>query len=60
MQVFPTIDRDPLLKPEMCAIKYIKTKHCLRYEGGRCFAAERSHDAGMEEFVLKLSAHAAE
>jgi hypothetical protein len=60
VQVFPTIDRDPLLKPEVCAIKYIKTKHCLRYEGGRCFAAERSDHTGMEEFTLQLSAHAAQ
>src|SRR5690606_18493186 len=40
--VFPFVDRDEQLKPNVRSIKGIKSKHCFVYQGGTCRAYERT------------------
>jgi hypothetical protein len=44
VHVLPNIDRDKERKPAIQGINLIKSKHCFRYQGGLCYAAELSWD----------------
>ena len=52
--VFPHIDRDPTLKPQVSHVPGIKSKHCLIYASGTCAAANDSVDASAEPFFFSL------
>ena len=54
IHVFPTIDRDPALKPNVQAIKHIKSQHCFVFAGGLCASAEESDAPGVTPFSLEL------
>ena len=52
--VFPTIDRDPALKPDPSSIVHIKKQHRFDYENGTCYCSERSLGTMKKLFVQTL------
>ena len=56
VHVFPTIDRDPTLKPHVSHIPHIKSKHCFVYANGNCAAASDSSGAGSQPFSFTQAA----
>jgi hypothetical protein len=52
--VFPSIDRDPALKPDPSKIVHIKRQHRFDYEQGKCYSSELSVGAIKKLFVLSL------
>lgn len=52
VHIFPSIDRDPLLRPAIHAIDQIKKKHCFVYVTGVCSASERSNASATIPFLL--------
>jgi hypothetical protein len=54
LHTFPSIDRDPTLKPRVSAIDQIKSKHCFVYTAGRCAASVDSTIAPKVPFLLEL------
>jgi hypothetical protein len=57
IHVFPSIDRDPLLKPMCSAVPEIKKNHCFVYVNGICAYAERSDASGSIPFLFTLAQH---
>jgi len=54
VHVFPSIDRDPALKPDPLPLVSIKSQHRFDYENGLCFASERTAGTMRKRFSFFL------
>ena len=57
VHVFPDIDRDPALKPQVSHVDAIKSQHCLIYAAGTCAASIDSVSASALPFSFSLKPH---
>jgi len=57
IHIFPHIDRDPKLKPNISSIDAIKKQHSFMYEAGTCRAFEQTKQGQGTNFSFQLRQH---